>query len=81
MVLEEIKYTTNGLISALFDKKDKPKTLTIEISNDYEKESLQVSIEECGNKIAELLYQNNRRFNLLKILNDKKEVIHTIDII
>ena len=56
MVLEEIKYTTNGLISALFDKKDKPKTLTIEISNDYEKESLQVSIEECGNKIAELLY-------------------------
>lgn len=81
MNLEEIKYTTNGLISALFDKKKKPEMLKIEMCNNIECESLNITFEECGNKIADLLYKNNKRFDTLKILNDKNEIIHIIDIV
>lgn len=80
MNIEEIKYTISGLISALFDEKEKPETLTISVNYGINNEFLEIDFNESVNKISELLCYHSKDIKEIVILNNKKETIHTIQI-
>ena len=80
MDIEEIKYTISGLISALFDEKERPETLTISVNYGINNGFFEIDFSESVNKISELLYYHSKEIKEIAILNNKKETIHTIQI-
>lgn len=74
---EEIQYNTRALVSAWLDK-IKADSLSIELSNDCESESFETDFERCGDRIGELLFINNGKYNLLKLTGNVSGDVKTI---
>ena len=75
---EEIQFNSRALVSAWIGNGDDVSNLTIELSNDDETIKYQSSLNECGDKIGELLFINGGKYKHPQLVGCVSGVTKTI---
>lgn len=81
---EEILYNSNSLVSTWLFGKDGIDDFEIEVVGNGCRDCYSADLSDCGNKIGEILYGNNGKYNVLNLFGNiggKKKLIGSIDII